>query len=96
MKMKFDFSPQLLLSILVRILHRYHVIIFVLTVIGGLSVATFMLSQAVNTPAAVPTTSTNNGFDTATIDKINNLRKVTDSTASLVLPSGRTNPFVSP
>lgn len=77
-----------------RTLHRYHVLIFVLVVIGGLSLATFMLNQAINSaPAADPTTDTTGGFDKATMEKIESLRKPGDAPDPFVLPEGRVNPF---
>lgn len=77
-----------------RFLHRYHVLIFVLTVIGGLSLATFMINQAINNAAAAQTTpETIGGFDKATMEKIKGLRKPTDEPEPLNLPSGRVNPF---
>ncbi len=77
-----------------QFLHRYHVLIFVLTVIGGLSLATFMLNQAVNTPQTnAPTSESAGGFDTETMNKIKSLRGTTDAPEPLNLPNGRVNPF---
>ena len=77
-----------------QFLHRYHVLIFVLTVIGGLSLATFMINQAINT-AQPPATTTEGvgGFDNDTMDKVKSLRKPTEDPDPLVLPNGRVNPF---
>lgn len=88
-------------STLSKFLHRFHIVIFVLVVIGGLSVATFLLSTAMNpsSSAAAPATPVSPAaqaaggttvLDTETIKKVKALR--TDS-APLVLPPGRTNPF---
>lgn len=77
-----------------KFLHRFHVILFALIVIGGLSAATFMLygaiasSSATNEPAV-----SSNSFDQKTIDKIEGLRDPNESSVPLKLPQGRTNPF---
>ena len=76
-----------------RFVHRHHLPIFVLLVLGGLSAATFMLYTAATAPQEITQQSTNAGFDKKTIEKINQLRSPTDTSAPLVLPSGRTNPF---
>lgn len=75
-------------------LHRYHILIFVLTVIGGLSLATFMINQAINTaPAADPVADITGGFDKDTMAKIKSLRKAGEAPDPLTLPNGRVNPF---
>lgn len=75
-------------------LHRYHVLVFVFTVIGGLSLATFMINQAINTPSTQSTTAETTGnFDKATMEKIKALRKTDEAPKQLVLPTGRANPF---
>jgi hypothetical protein len=77
-----------------QFLHRFHVVIFVLVVIGGLAVATLLLTTAMNTPSPDTTATTNATsvpvIQTETIQRVKELR--TDSTP-LVLPPGRTNPF---
>lgn len=77
-----------------QLLHRYHIIIFVLTVIGGLSLATFMINQAINSAAATAQTTDSVGnFDKPTMDKIKALRTTDEAPDPLSLPSGRVNPF---
>ena len=49
--MKADLSLPQLTAAMSRFLHRYHVVIFVLTVVGGLALANFMLNQAINKEA---------------------------------------------
>lgn len=84
--------PQIIHSFS-HFMHRYHVIIFAVFVVGGLSVATFLLYQVI-TSTSTPTTSTStSSFDKATIDRINKLRGANDTPEPLNLPSGRTNPF---
>ena len=76
-----------------RFLHRFHVIMFVVLVVGGLSLVTLFLNQAITKPASDLTTPGNQSFDEATMKKINNLRTTNDQ-ANLTLPAGRSNPFV--
>lgn len=73
--------------------HRYHVLIFTVIAAGGLSVATFLLYNSVNTPSVSTTSQVSNGFDTATMNKIDSLRSPGDPASPLSLPAGRTNPF---
>jgi len=90
--MKSDLSLQQLTRSLARFLHRYHVLIFTIFVLGGLSVATFMLYRA-TTAAQSPSSTTPSGFDKKTIDRISKLRSANDTPAPIDLPAGRTNPF---
>lgn len=77
-----------------RFLHRFHIILFALLVIGGLSVATFMLYGAMaESSTTEQQTSTTGSFDKTTIKKIETLRDPSQASAPLQLPAGRTNPF---
>lgn len=91
-------SPSLSLNLIsgtiTMILHRYHVLLFVITAIGGLSFATFMINQTVNKPADSTSQSTTETFDKDTIEKVKKLRKPNEAPAPLSLPSGRINPFI--
>lgn len=91
--MKSDLSLQQVTRSISHFMHRYHVIIFAIFVVGGLSVATFLLYQ-VTSVAAVPSAKTSSAnFDKATIDRISKLRGANDTSEPLNLPQGRTNPF---
>lgn len=90
--MKSDLSAQQLLHSYSHFMHRYHVVIFTIIIIGGLSVATYLMYQVTAPPSATGT-NTSTGFDQATIDRIKNLHSSDDTQAPLDLPSGRTNPF---
>lgn len=81
-------------GMILQFLHRYHVLIFVLTAIGGLSIATFLISQTINAPDDASSQATSETFDKETIEKVKALRKPTEAPAPLVLPSGRINPFI--
>ena len=93
MKTDLSFNPQQVSRSLSHFMHRYHVIIFVLVVVGGLSAATFTLYQTVISSKSADTTTQNRNFDNETIEKIRGLRSADDASTPLVLPSGRTNPF---
>lgn len=90
--MKSDLSLQQVNRGVVHFLHRYHVLIFTFFVLGGLSVATFMLYRA-TTEAQSTTSTTPSTFDQKTIDRIGKLRSASDAPTSIDLPAGRTNPF---
>ncbi len=77
-------------------LHRFHVILFVVTVLGGLAAVIFLLNNAIvaSTQANGYTPDLyNNSFDQATIKKIQNLQ-TSGQSGPLTLPPGRNNPFV--
>ena len=76
-------------------LKRFHFVLFVLAVAGGLAVAIFMLNSLINDSQQEVPTSTKASFDTKTIERIERLRSKDESTGSqLQLPAGRTNPFI--
>lgn len=79
------------------ILRRYHIILFVILVAGGLAVVVFMLNLIIlksSNPDGYTATSNNATFDQATIDRIKQLRTSGENDAPLDLGKGRTNPFV--
>ena len=73
-----------------QFIHRYHVLLFAVLAIGGLSFATFSLYQLISQPAA--TQSTSASFDTKTAARLRKLHS-SDQPAAPNLPPGRTNPF---
>lgn len=93
--MKIDASPQKIVHSFSRFMHRYHVIIFTIFVLGGLSAATFLLYQVTALAFASPSSdqTTAAGFDKTTIDRISKLHGAGDAPTPLELPPGRTNPF---
>lgn len=91
--MKQDLSLTALTRGLSRFLHRFHVILFTLVVIGGLAAATLALYEEINTQVDQTSTPTATQFDTATMKKIESLRGPNDPASPLTLPAGRTNPF---
>ena len=92
--MKADLSLPQLTAAMSRFLHRYHVVIFVLTVVGGLALANFMLNQAINEKPIEQPQAISNSFDKETMDKINQLNESSTQSTNFVLPSGRINPFI--
>ena len=93
--MKTDLSLNSLKAGLFRFLHRYHVIIFVVSAIGGLAIATFMINQVLAAPTTADLSLTNqSGFDAATMEQIRGLKKPGEAAEPLVLPEGRINPFI--
>ncbi len=76
-----------------RFLHRYHVMIFILTVIGGLAVATFILYNTYMASTRQEVATPRPTFDTQTIDKIKSFKTTEENKGDYKLPAGRTNPF---
>jgi len=91
--MKSDLSFQQLVRNYSHFMHRYHVVIFTIFVLGGLSVATYLLYQATTSAQASSDQSASTNFDKTTIDRISQLHSADDTPTPLNLPSGRTNPF---
>lgn len=92
--MKADINIQQLSKTISHFLHRYHVILFVLSVIGGLALATFMINQSINERSADQPATGIEKFDATTIEKINKLNPSSTQSTPFTLPSGRTNPFM--
>ena len=77
-----------------KFLHRYHVILFVVVVLGSLAVATFFLYRTIIDSGDVSDTTVNSGFDQATIQKINQLKNIDEQEASsATAPKSARNPF---
>ena len=91
--MKSSLSITQLKEFISRFLHRFHVILFVVLVVGGLSLVTAFLNQAITKPSSDVTDSTEQPFDKETMEKINNLHTTNEQT-SLNPPNGRINPFL--
>ncbi len=75
---------------------RFHAIIFVILVCGGLTVAVYMLSTVINessTPSGYTPPSTDTSFDAQTIEKVERLRDLNTPPASFQFPDGRVDPF---
>lgn len=81
-----------------NLLQRFHVIIFVMVVLGGLAVVVLRLNGIILVSEQqgdyIPPNSSPSSFDQTTIDRVEQLKSRTDSSAPLDLSKGRTNPFV--
>ena len=75
-----------------QFIRRYHVLLFTVLAIGGLSFATFSLYQLISQPAEEATQSTSASFDTKTAARLRKLHS-SNQPATPNLPSGRINPF---
>lgn len=74
-------------------LHRFHVIIFVLFVVGGLSIATLLLNLVITNNTLNVDPPTQDSFDTATIERLRDLQGANQDDSNFKLPDGRTSPF---
>ncbi len=77
-----------------RLVYRYHVVLFVVVVVGSMAVVVFLLNNtilnATDTTQVMPPAV--QPFDQATIDELSELDD-TNSSTDISLPSGRINPF---
>lgn len=87
-------TSNTLLSPIWKVLHRFHVIIFVVIVFGSLSVATFFLYTTIIKSSEVTPVTTNASFDAETIKKVNELKTTEEQkTAPKEPPKSARNPF---
>ncbi len=79
-----------------KFFHRYHIIIFVLTVVIGVLVGVLLLNNLITLSGQLePVSSSGTTFDEVTIKRIENLVTIhDDSSSELTLPPGRISPFV--
>lgn len=97
MKVNLNISLESLRKTLFALLHRFHAVIFVIVVLGGLAVVVLLLNNTIiasgepndYTPATNTTT-----FDQTTIDRIEELKTRDQSIDISVSPGVRVNPFV--
>lgn len=91
--MELNLSTQAIKKAIVAFLHRFHIIIFVVLILGGLAVVVLLLNNIVALSGQkngyAPDTN-NATFDQTTIQKIENLQNRSQTPPT----SGRTNPFV--
>lgn len=87
------FTPRQLAILVSRFLHRFHVLLFTCITVGGLSYATYALNAVISQSSVQTPPSTSTQFDAVTMDKVKTLRKASESSQQLTLPSGRTDPF---
>lgn len=97
MKLAITLTPKKIKEAFFAFLHRFHVVVFVVLVLGGLVWVVLLLNLTVITSSEpndyTPPTSTTT-FDQDTIKRIEEL-KTRDQNADISMPPGvRINPFV--
>lgn len=79
-------------------LHRYHVVLFAVIILGGLAFMVLSLNNIIVASSETPTDYTPDGttfsFDEKTIERIDELKSRDQASDQLNLSAGRTNPFV--
>jgi hypothetical protein len=96
MNINLNLSIQSIKKTVTTFLHRFHVILFVVIVLGGLAIVILILNNIVVRSGQSDgyTSDTNNAsFDQATIKKIQDLQNRGQS-GSQIPATGRTNPFI--
>ena len=93
--MKLEFNAENTLKALSHFLHRYHIVVFVVVVIGSLSVATYFLNDAMNPSNDSTDLDTISAEapppDETVMEKVDIL---SETPTKLTLPAGkRTDPF---
>lgn len=82
----------------ITFLHRFHVMVFVIVVLGGTIVMILLLNGVIirsgESDGYVAPNASNATFDQTTIKKIENLKTSSQGSGNLDLSDGRTNPFV--
>lgn len=96
MNMNLNLSLDSIKKMFSTFLHRFHVIIFVVIVLGGVAISIFILNNIVilSTDTSEYTPSTTATFDQETIERVKNLKTSDQSGDELDLSKGRVNPFV--
>jgi hypothetical protein len=95
--MNLNISLSAIKQPLVTFLHRFHLMIFVIVVLNGLTVVIFLLNSSIikSSDSSGYTPNTDNAtFDQATIKRIEELKTRDQAGNDLDLSGGRTNPFV--
>jgi len=80
----------------VNFLHRFHVLIFSVVVLGGLAVVVFLLNSIIirsGDSGSYTSAAGSSSFDQATIDRLNQLKTREETPPPLDFSEGRTNPF---
>jgi hypothetical protein len=91
--MDIKLSLRSIKNIAVAFLHRFHIVLFVVIVLGGLAVVILLLNNIVGLSSqsnGYTADTSNASFDQATINKIEDLNNRSQTTPT----TGRTNPFV--
>lgn len=76
---------------------RYHLTLFVVVLVGGLSTAVLMLNEILkqsSDPNGYTSSLDITSFDQATIDRLQQLKSSDEASTGFTLPAGRLSPFV--
>ena len=79
-----------------QFLERFHVIIFVIAITGGLGAVVLLLNSVITSSSesgGYTASSNSASFDQATIDRVKQLKTRDEASSQLDLSKGRTNPF---
>ena len=93
----FSFSLGAAKKTVFGFLHRFHLIIFVVAVLGSVAVAILLLNATIalsSDSGGYTSTSNNASFDEATIKRIEELKTRDQNSDTLDTSKGRSNPFV--
>jgi hypothetical protein len=96
-KVTLSISPTVIKESFFSFLHRFHLMIFVIVVLGGVAASIFILNAIVirsNDTSDAPANTTSAKFDEATMKRIDELKTRDQGANNLDLSKGRTNPFV--
>lgn len=95
MKKAKSVNPQSIGKSISKTLFRFHFVLFIVIVLGGLAIVIFMLSQTLaragDTSNAPPVSL--QPFDKQTIEKLKRIRPSPVPARELEFPQGRINPF---
>lgn len=89
-----DISPNTIKQSVSTFLQRYHLIVFIVIVVGLLIFVMFQINDVIKSSSSSTVTApTTQSFDKTTMDKIKKLHASGQSSTPLKL-SGRSSPFV--
>ena len=97
MKTEPNFSPHSIGRSISRFLERFHIVLYTVIAVGGISVVVYLLYLTIIDATDVPTTNSvpSSSFDRDTIDKLESLNAKSGGGKPLDLPANtRTNPFI--
>lgn len=80
---------------IINIFKRFNLIIFIVTIVGGLIFAVITLSSALQRTStdSVGQSNTSNVFEQSTVTRLEKLKSSSENSVLPSLPSGRINPF---
>jgi hypothetical protein len=82
---------------IVRILHRFHIVIFALVVAGGLAIVVILLNGIIRQSgdaSSYTSATSDTGFDESTVKRLGELKTREEPATPLDFSNGRNNPFI--